>query len=142
MAAVARSVLRWPPGNGRVQLAAHAPPTPLTLPRPDTATVSLYEAGPNTAMTFFAASIVTVQEVDPVQSPSQRSSREPAAGAAPTETVAWLSTRTEQAGGHARPFGELKTVPLPPVVEIVSGNCGSRSSQFESCTSHHEPLCP
>jgi hypothetical protein len=98
----------------------------------------------NSAVTFLAASIVTVQGLtDPVQAPVQPVKWLPPVGAAVRVTWVPESQPIEHAVGQAIPGMSLVTVP-PPVIVTPSANDGDPmwARNGESWTSHQLPEWP
>ena len=85
----------------------------VTVPLPDTLTLSVYWVCANVAVTLCAIFIVTTQLSKPLQAPLQPSKPEPSAGVAVSVTwVPWTKLAL-QVDGQLIPAGELATAPLP-----------------------------
>jgi hypothetical protein len=133
--------------NVLVQVRGHEMPAGelVTLPLPETATVARTLAFTKCAVALAAADIEIVHAgVVLLQEPLQLENAYPAAGTAITESVVPLSSAIEShpcEQGRRTVFARAEIVPGPSTAP-VKGNCGKCSSQSESCTSHHELLCP
>lgn len=87
--------------------------------------------GSNSAVTAFAASMVTVQVEAPEQAPLHPVNREPDAGVAVRVTVVPSSNSAEQVAPQSIP--EPLTAPLPPPpLETVSANLGVKRTLLDA----------
>src|ERR1700722_17217354 len=100
-----------------------APGELVTVPLPDTLTLSVYWVCANVAVTLCAAFIVTTQLPTPLQAPAQPLKPQPFAGVAVTVTSvpgAWLAVPPD---GLLMPEGELATVPLTVTLTANVNSC-------------------
>jgi hypothetical protein len=88
----------------------------VTVPLPDTLTLSVYWVVANVAVTLCAAFIVTTQLPTPLQAPLQPEKPKPFAGVAVKVTAVPALKLALHVEGHVTPVGELVTLPLPDTV--------------------------
>ena len=110
-----------------------------TAPLPLTDTRSRKDAGANSAPTEALGVTVTLQADEPEQAPVQRTSLDPARGAAVRASGCPAFHVVVQLAAHRRPGTFAVTEPGPEIVS-ASGACASRrTSHAESCASVQPP---
>ena len=121
---VAVSVTICPSSKVWLQVPGQSMPigAEVTRPSPVTITVKAW-VGTNVAVTDFAASMVTLQAIDPAQSPLQPSKRLDAVGVGVRVTCESFANPKVQVPGQSRPAGAETTRPAPSTVTVSA--CGS-----------------
>ena len=95
----------------------------VTVPLPETPTLSVYWGCANVAVTLCAVFIVTTQLPKPLQAPPQPLKPKPFAGVAVSVTCVPWARFSLQVDGQLIPIGELVTVPLPVTLTDNATSC-------------------
>src|ERR1700692_535731 len=95
----------------------------VTVPLPDTLTLSVYWVCANVAVTLCAAFIVTTQLPTPLQAPPQPLKPQPFAGVAVSVTWVPEAQVALHVDGQLIPAGELVTAPLPVTLTVNATFC-------------------
>ena len=95
----------------------------VTVPLPETLTLSVYWVCANVAVTLCAIFIVTTQLPTPLQAPPQPLKPQPSAGVAVSVTCVAGAKFALHVDGQLIPAGELVTVPLPVTLTANVNSC-------------------
>ena len=95
----------------------------VTVPLPDTLTLSVYWGSANVAVTLCAALIVTTQLPTPLQAPLQPEKPQPFAGVAVSVTCVPGAKFALHVDGQLIAVGELVTEPLPVTLTDNATSC-------------------
>lgn len=140
---VAVSVTVEPTVNGALQLPPQSIPVGLLVTEPpplplfDTVSTGIM----NVAVTYFGASVVTVQEDIPVQSPLQPVKAEPEAGAEFSVTETPAPKYAEQVAPQSIPEGKEDTVPAPVPALVTVNVPSAKSNESKDCPARTRRTC-